>query len=634
MELVERSEEFHRFLDSLRDCGVGEGGLFGDYLASIVGAGTSTPFSAFVGQHSRKTIVISKHEVPLNSSNIEERGLDLLADLDLNNTCRRGVEDPFIPVISQQTISVGQPLDSSRVYLTHSSPFYRGWSGALIHTSSFAQDNGLIPLPLSSARFIASLYSLSFRKVVGTPPDVWVLCERNQRNIIALGCRFDGPQCPLRIFTVEGNAIVDPNLKADLRADIDRLSTGAVFSEYDIVTNGSLEKESGLSGVFKIQFSWNDSDGVFSPPPESANAILKLSNVPGDQFSPVLPMYEELQSLYRLCKISNGEVNWPASGEDDEGILASSGDKMADEVAAFIHDMAHPLTKPSDVTVLSPTTDHMIYEPRTDLDFTERLWLFCRDLRSFDDLQLVFAEVFKALLLGKIQPFVHRKSTSKLAMLLRQVLRPDRASLQDTALQFQLLLAEARLLPCLVQLGIEKMRRDYQLFFVGTDICSNEQFEQFFTPSLPREQCLELCRTHSVLELNATVMKMLRLPSTTILSTFTKAAMEVFKCDPHYQPFERTPVFSLPLPAYSPTLKTVVALCSKLSPVTWSVALEDDQTGKETRGATGASVVYLLRKQPFFHYLLEEPTNTSPQNDTPPPKDGYYLHKCYCETIH
>lgn len=621
MDAVKKSEAFHQFLDSLLT--LHEDGVFlDDYKASLLGAGTNTPFSAFVGEHDRPTIVISKHvpessEVSVSvkgSTNLDNEGLELLADL---STSKRGGDDP-LPVITEQFVPVGQPLDSSRTYLTHSSPFYRGWSGTLIQTTTFAQDNGLVPLPLGLARFIASLYSLGFRKANGTLPDVWVLCERNPQNINALGCRCDGPKCPLHIITVEGGATLDTNPRVDTHSDT--LSAGAVFSEYDII-NASF-KETGQSGEFKIQFSWNDPDGILSSPPESSDAILKLSSMPGDQFSPVLSMYEELQSLYRLCKILNSGMDWPVPEEEEEILV--SGNRTAKEVDIFIQDMAHPLTTPADITVMSPTTDHMIYEPRTDLDFTERLWLFCHDVRSFNELQLVFAEVFKALLLGKIQPFIHRKSASKLATLLRQVLlSPDRV--QDTTLQFQLLLTEAHLLPCLVQIGIEKIRRDYQSFFVGTDICSAEQFDRFFNPSSSLlAQCLELCRTHSVLELNTSIMKLLRLPTTTILSTFTKAAMEVFKADSHYQPFERTPVFSLPLPAYSPALKSVVALCSKLSPVTWCITRE--QSKKRERGG-----VYLLRNWPLFGYLSdpeETVTNTSPTN-----KDGYYLHKCYCKVI-
>ena len=191
-------------------------------------------------------------------------------------------------------------------------------------------------------------------------------------------------------------------------------------------------------------------------------------------------MCQELKSLHTLCKIANNEMDWPNNCDDNEEVLTSV-DKRVEEVETFIQGMANPFNRPADVTVISPSSDHMIFEPRTDLDFTEQLWMFCHNVTSFSELQRVCAKVFKAVLQGKVQPFVHRLSTSTLSGLLRQVLlNSDGASLEDTALKFQLLLSESKLLPCIVQIGIEKMKSDYCSFFLGSDICSAEQFERFF----------------------------------------------------------------------------------------------------------------------------------------------------------
>lgn len=602
MDIIKRSEEFYQLLGSSLKQGCCTDNVFmEEYEVTFLGTGTITPFTDFVGQQERPTVVVSKHapktQIEEHSENLE--ALELLADLNPE------VEDP-LPISSWEleVVDIGQPLPSKRVYLTHSSPLHRGWSDARTKTVTFTEGNdGLLPLPLDSARFIVSLYSLGSWRTSVSPPDVWVLCDRNQRKIVALGCSCDKPKSPVVIYTVEEEDIAsEPDIKSKVRKTT--ASSRTAFSKYDI--NGS-----DGENEFSIHFSWNDPDGMLSPPLQSSNAILNLSTTPGDLFSPVLSMYQELRSL---CKIANNEAEWPVTSESGEEVLTSTNKTV--DVESFIQDMVHPLTQQADVTVLSPTTDFSIYEPRTDLDFGERLWLFCHSLTSFDDVQLVCAEAFKAVLMGKVQPIVHRKSTSTLSLLLRQVLHcPDAASLQDISLKFQLLLTEARLLPCLVQLGIEKMKRDYKSFFVGTNICSAEQFEKFFAPGAsPLVQCLELCRIHSILELNATIMKMLRLPTTSILSTFTKAAVEVFAKHPNYLPFACTPVFSLPLPAFSPDLKSVLALCSNLSPVVWTVTEQDSQN---------KCIVYLFRTRPLFGYLLD--------TETPSKHEMYYSYKCYYE---
>ena len=447
---------------------------------------------------------------------------------------------------------------------------------------------------------------------------------------MALGCAYDAPKRVLLTFTVEeGGTGSEMDMKSKLdKAETEISTTASAFSEYDIA-NTSSEEATQTAGEFRIQFAWSDPEAKLSSPPESANGILRVSNTPGDLFSPVLSMYGELKSLHKFCKIASGEAYWTSTDldQDSEDVL-TSGDKMTKDVEGFVQELAHPLTHSADITVMSPpTSDHTVYEPRTDLDFTERLWLFCQGLTSIDHVRLVFAEVFKAVLLRKMQPFIHQKSSSVVASLLRQVLlAPDGAALQDVALKLQhLLLTEERLLHCLIQIGIEKIKRDYRLFFVGTDICSAEQFERFFTAisssssssSSPLAQCLELCKLHSVLELDASIMKVLRLPSTHLLSSFTRAAVEVFVRDQDYQPFAPAPVFSLPLPAYSPALKSVVAMCSKLSPTVWSLAANSGRTKLKT-----VDVVHLVQNSPLLCYLL---------NSTDSTDSVYYLYKCHCE---
>ena len=624
MELSNKSEEFHQFLRSLQPLQKCEKVFSETYKASVLGVGCVTPFIPFVGpRDDRLTVIISKHvpkagePVTDESGNLE--GLEIIANI--SDSYSKGVDDP-LPISTHHSVTVGQPLAGNKAFLTHSLPFHEGWSGPSIKTTTSARDCGLVPLPLNSARFVASLYSLGCWKATETLPDVWILCERNLRGVVALGCACDAPKGKLHTFVVEANGTAS---KLDVATKLGKaeanLSAGSAFSEYDITS----EEDGQIGTGLKIEFSWQAPDGMLSPPPECSNAVLKLSSKPGDPLSPVLFMHEELKSLFRFCEIASGK-SWEMDSE--EVVLNRT---IGKDIEAFIREVAHPITHTADITVLSPMSDHMIYKPRTDLDFTERLWSFCRDVSSFDDLKLVFSEVFKAVLIGKVQPFVHRKSTSMLASLLRQVLLSrDEAGRQDAALKFQhLLVTESKLLLYLIQLGMEKIKRDYRSFFVGTDICSAEQFERFFDPALstPIAQCIELCRIHTVLELNVSVMRMLKLP-TVILSSLTRSAMEVLAKDPNYQPFDSTPVFNIPLSAYSPGLKSVVAMCSKLSPAVWSLATSSSDRKKQARAreaSEGVDVVCVLQSSPLLSYLHDSDSIGSKDEE-------YCLYKCLCET--
>ena len=626
MDIIKSKEEFYDFLNSLSSQQNDKDRVFLEkYKACILEAATITPFTEFIGIRDRPTAIFSKH-TNVNKSTEE------LSDHQVTSECLEIMGDPSMSasepetetsrplhIKSEKTVNIGQPLASSRVYLTQSTPFYSGKSD--VKTTSYACDNGLLPLSLDSARFLASLYALNTWKVANALPDVWFVCEKSQQGIVALGCTYDGPKSTLLTFSIEEQ---ESTLEMDVKSKITqdqgsrKFSGGAVFSEYDIASSSSPDDEEPLDEL-KIQFSWCDPESMLSSPSENSDALLKISNTPGDQFSPVLSTYKELELLYKLCRIPSDSSSW-STDEESEGVLIQS-DMTVSAVQSFIEEVAHPITESAEATVVSPTSDNVIFESRTDLDFLERLWKFSYNVTSFAELQFVFAEVFKAVLLRKIQPFIHRKSTSTLAGLLRQMLLSQNGTnlQEDMALKFQMLLTERRLLPCLIQLGIEKMSRDYRSFFISADLCSTNQLEEFFiSGSSQLEQCLELCKLHSILELNASIMKVLRLPSS-VLSTFTKTVMEVYKKDPHYQPFLRSPVFSLPLPAYSPALKSVVALCSKLLPTTWCMQQRRKNDQYCYRGTHQKSNIYMMRNEPLFRYLLN---STDSQ---------YYSYKCTCE---
>ena len=625
MDIIESSEKFGQFLKSLsieeNITGSHNTVFLDEYEVTLLGADTVTPFSDFIGSCNRPTIIVSKlgcknSEIP-DSATIDE--LEFVVDLSTSSdgTCKE-LGNPLLIISQEKTVYVGQPLANGRKYLlTQSVPFNDGRSNSLVETVTYAVDRGLSPLPLDSVRFIVSLYALNSRNAKDTFPNMWVTCERNSQKIIALGCTYDEPKSTLHVLTVKEEELVTESSIS--KTDQSKMATlknaiGSVFSEYQIF--GTSENEAERSSCeLRIQFSWSDPNGMLCPPPESSSAVLKISTTPGGLLSPVLSMYEELQSLYRLCQISCKGLKWPLPEESEE-ISESSDGKIICAVEGFLEDVAHPLTLPVDATVMSPISDHIIiYEPRKNLDFLERLWVFCQNVTSFDELQLVFAEVFKAVLLGKVQPFIHRQSTSTLAGLLRKVcLSPDRVNLQDSAVNFQMLLTESKLLPCLIQLGIEKIKYDNRSFFVGADICTADIFEQFFiSDSSQFEQCVELCKLHSILEADVNIMKMLNFPSS-VLSTFTKTAMEVFKKDHHYQPFSRSPLFSLPLPSFSPALKTVVTLCSKLSPTKWSLTTSNEKKRD--------SCTYMMKKQPLFCYL----------HDSMKSEEYYYSYVCSYET--
>ena len=620
MELLRKAKEFCDFLVSASDSSerlivYGE-----EYAVVVLSAGTATPFDDFTGQLEGTTLLFSKYQPASSPDN--EAGQSTLdcSPSSMEGSVREQCEPLAVghrfPALSYQTVNVGQPLSQKRYYLTQSAPLHSGHTEDLVTEQTVAYDAGVTPLHLDKARYITSLYALGSRQTESPHlPNIWVVCKDEKRSIVALGCScnnvVDGKRS-LQSFVVTVEDILpesqlagqEKNTAHLAKTKLKVLSGGDgsfAFSEYEIANYSTdvVNREEKLAGDLTVQFAWSGPEALLSPPPESADAVVKISATPGYAFSPVLASYSELNTLLHLCEIASGKADWPSLSEDidNESIVQSSTKPLSGMIGSFLEEVSSPLAQLPEVTVISPTSENTVYEPRKDLDFAERLWLFAKDATSLGDLQQVFAEVFKAVLLGRVQPFIHRSSSSILASLLRKVLlAPNMDEKQDLAPKFQNLLTESKICPCLVQLGVEKMMRDYRAFFIGADVATGDQLDQFISKSRGSQlvQCHALCSLHCILELMSSALSFLKLPAPTLSALF-KSALEVYR-EKTFERFSTTPVFSLPLPAYSTAQKSLVSFCSSLVPKKWVLS---------RRVGLDKATVQLYKNQPLLTNLPE-----------------------------
>ena len=606
-----------------------------EFSAVALPVGAMTPFTDFTGQQERSSVIFSGHLT--KDFQLEPKLGESLSELSNDAEVEQDTTDAqqTLPLGTFKVIKIGQPLSQKRVFLTKSEPLYSNqpYLSQNIIANDVATLNTQDPnvsIPLDKARYLCSLYALGSRNTSLPLPTMWVLCQCSpSQRIVALGCSMDHdkPRPVLRVFTITEEESI--GVKAtpgssvqkctEKRAKVKRRSlgrqSGQAFSEYEIGPSDSTrENQSQLV----LQFAWSDPEMLLGAPHESADAVLRIAATPGCLLSPVLPLYLELTTLLNLYSIANGQAQWPAQEDSPEPTQP-----LTSLVATFLEEAAQPLSHTAEVTVISPTAEHIAYEPRQDLDFAERLWMFAKEVQTLDDLKQVFAAIFKALLLGNLQPFLHRSSSSVLATLFRQVLlctTPNER--QALAHKFQALLSESKILTCLMQLGIEKLKRDYRSFFIGSDLATGDQLDHFFgSSSNLRKQCDLLCKLHNVLELAASALTFLKLPTMT-LSSLTKVALEVYSKET-FEGFATTPVFCLPIPAYSPALKFIASLCAKLSPKTWILS-SCSNTGAEGR-CTGMSVT-VMQNVPLFQTVTPVPADTD--------SDAvFFVFKGHCDSI-
>ena len=629
-----------------------------EYAALTLPADSATPFDDFTGPLKGATVIFSKHEPAFTPDN--ELGQDSLSFEEPRSEHEEPIsphplskEDKF-PCLPFQAVNVGQPLPQKRVYLTQSTSLHSGYTECLVSDHTFAYDAGVTPLSLDKARYIASLYALGSRQAKTPLPNMWVICKDEKRNIVALGCSHsiagDGKRS-LQSFVVtvedtikETPAGSEKNKAKSGTVKISSCEESFAFSEYEIAdysttctVTDSLKGEK-LMGDLTVQFAWNNPDTVLSPPPESADAVVKVSATPGYIFSQALATYNELKTLLHLCEIASGKRSWSSLSEspteeeeeeEEEDTLQNAEKSLVENVRLFLDEVSSPLSQPKEITVISPTSANNVYETRSDLDFPERLWMFAKEATSLEDLQQVFAEVFKAVLLGKVQPFVHRSSTSVLSTLLRKVLlTPNLDEKQDLAPKFQNLLTESKICTCLVQLGIKKMTRDYRAFFISADITTADQLDQFISASKRSqlEMCHALCKLHCVLELTSSVL-CLKLPAPSLSALF-KSALEVYR-EMKFEGFCTTPVFSLPLPAYSMAQKSILSLCGSLTPKKWVLSQQKTNIIGGSLGGHGV----LGDKMSIVSYRNLPLLDSHREEELDEVEGRYYVYKAHCDCI-
>jgi hypothetical protein len=177
-----------------------------------------------------------------------------------------------------------------------------------------------------------------------------------------------------------------------------------------------------------------------------------------------------------------------------------------------------------------------------------------------------------------------------------------------------------------MQLGIEKMTRDYRAFFIGADITTADQLDQFMSASKRSqlEMCHTLCKLHCILELMSSALCFLKLPAPTLSALF-KSALDVYR-EQKFEGFCTTPVFSLPLPAYSVAQKSVLSLCSGLTPKKWVLSRQKANIGGGVGGVSVSDKMSVIsyRNMPLLDSHKEEE-----------PDEGryYYVYKAHCDCV-
>lgn len=568
----------------------------GRYTMTSIPEKCYTPFTNAVGLSNRKTVIISKlspepqnisHDAPHNDSQ-----LNITTNEDSSPAT---TQPPPFTTYNRRSILISNSMGQKASYITKNETF-----PASSITSLFLNDEGAEPISSDEARYFCSLYSIycySNNATLEALPDIWVLCDGSP--VLSMGCCINEllPNTLDLYQIIKGSDVTIPDsntysLSLDSPPFNDRIGvrrTGTSKRNHKVITakyNFGVTAVEGIpsvkdmSGVcITIDFIWNGKDAVFSPPSSTAEAVLGVSVTPGYQMSPVLGVYMEISTLLTLCEVACGKETWAMkygmTSDDDESLLESNDATLLSKVESFLEDASVQMLKSVEMAVVtSPTVELSPFQPREDLDFVGQLWMFLRHVTNLEDLVESLGAVFKAIILGKIHPFIHRSKSSTLANLFRQSLSSNSTDEREViATKLQNLLTEEKALQCLVEIGLDKLQRDFVAFFGLGGLATMNDLEVYFKSSDLLQRCHSLCCLQYVLELASVLSTFISLPLSS-LSFFVRDALRYYR-SVDFQGFVPSPVFNIHFPSMSTECKALATLVSSLTPVSWSATITD-----------------------------------------------------------
>ncbi|XP_032720527.1 protein zwilch homolog isoform X2 [Lontra canadensis] len=495
---------------------------------------------------------------------------------------KKGVhKDPFIyeADIQVQLISKGQPNplknilnENDLVFVMEKLPLDKEETSHVeepqceetaISDFSTGENVGPLPLPVGRARQLIGLYTmahnpnmthLKINQPVTALPPLWVRCDSSDPE----GTCWLGAELVTTNHSITGIVLYTVSCKADKNYSVNledlksshkkrhHLSTVTArgFAQYELFKSTALDDTLAASQTtITLDISWSPVDEILQIPPLSSTATLVLAD-----------------------GLRTGVTEWP------EPLEVKSAVELVQE---FLNDLNKldgftDSTKKDTETVKhdSAAVDRSIeclFTVRGDLDFAEQLWFkMSGSVISYQDLVKCFTLVIQSLQRGDIQPWLHSGSNSLLSKLIHQSYH---GTMDSVALSGTIPVK------MLLEIGLDKLKKDYISFFIGQELASLNHLEYFITPSVDiQEQVYRVQKLHHILEILVSCMLFIK-PQHELLFALTQSCVKYYK----QNPLDEQHIFQLPV---RPT--AVKSLYQSEKPQKWKVEISGGQKKVKT----------------------------------------------------
>ncbi|XP_011750396.2 protein zwilch homolog [Macaca nemestrina] len=519
------------------------------------------------------------------------------------NEEKKGVhKDPFLyeADVQVQLISKGQPNplknilnENDLVFIVEKVPLEKEETSHIeelqseetaISDFSTGENVGPLALPVGKARQLIGLYTMAHNPnmthlkinlpVTALPP-LWVRCDSSDPE----GTCWLGAELITTNDSITGIVLYVVSCKADKNYSVNlenlknlhkkrhHLSTvtSRGFAQYELYKSSALDDTITASQTaITLDISWSPVDEILQIPPLSSAATLNIKVESGEPRGPLNHLYRELKFLLVLADgLRTGVTEWL------EPLEAKSAVELVQE---FLNDLnkldgfGDSTKKDTEVETVKHDTAAVdrsvkrLFKARSDLDFAEQLWCkMSSSVISYQDLVKCFTLIIQSLQRGDIQPWLHSGSNSLLSKLIHQSYHGtmDTVSLSGTT-PVQMLL----------EIGLDKLKKDYISFFIGQELASLNHLEYFIAPSVDiQEQVYRVQKLHHILEILVSCMPFIK-SQHELLFSLTQICIKYYK----QNPLDEQHIFQLPV---RPT--AVKNLYQSEKPQKWRVEIYSGQ---------------------------------------------------------
>ncbi|XP_076048579.1 zwilch kinetochore protein [Oratosquilla oratoria] len=335
--------------------------------------------------------------------------------------------------------------------------------------------NNYIPYGPDAARKIMSYVYQELKKASDDTDclPVWIACDGSDRQkTLFIGTRYKKLDATHSIVQSSGPhkgkdelpLLNDLKMQLTFGSKTKRVCSVAT-AEYTKPVNA---EEMSSSSSVTISCSWKEPLCLLSLPTLGSSVTITAHIVPEDSSSVMHQMYEEVTFLKGLVDgLSTGEVVWLISDDEKtiqeqlEDVFEMIREKGSQEKGDDGDDDGH----------WDNILKQMFFKCRKTMDFTDRLWIIMMKCHSYHALVDALTYVFEAVLSGKIRPQIHLQSRTQVGRLIRSLMQWQESSLPD--------LSGLKPLEMLIEMGIEKVKRDCISIFQDCSLATGEQLAWF-----------------------------------------------------------------------------------------------------------------------------------------------------------